>query len=96
MLQGLRNVDWDDYAVSIPVFLTMVAMPLTFSIANGVSFGVIFITHRMDELSAIGDRITVVGYKARDGSNVASAREIVLANGRKVFVGSPYDGGPQP
>jgi len=41
MLQGLRNVDWDDYAVSIPVFLTVVAMPLTFSIANGVSFGVI-------------------------------------------------------
>jgi len=40
MLQGLRNIDWDDYAVSIPVFLTMVAMPLTFSIANGVSFGV--------------------------------------------------------
>ena len=43
----------------------------------------------------IGDRVTVVGYKARDGSNVASAREITMANGRKVFVGSPYDGGPQ-
>jgi hypothetical protein len=42
----------------------------------------------------IGDRVTVVGYKARDGSYVASAREITLANGRKVFVGSPYDGGP--
>jgi AGZA family xanthine/uracil permease-like MFS transporter len=41
MLQGLRGIDWDDYAVSIPVFLTIVAMPLTFSIANGVSFGVI-------------------------------------------------------
>jgi adenine/guanine/hypoxanthine permease len=41
MLDGLRNVAWDDYSVSIPVFLTMVAMPLTFSIANGVSFGVI-------------------------------------------------------
>ncbi|HTD38372.1 MAG TPA: NCS2 family permease [Candidatus Limnocylindrales bacterium] len=41
MLDGLRNVDWSDYAVSIPVFLTMIAMPLTFSIANGVSFGVI-------------------------------------------------------
>ena len=41
MLDGLRHVDWDDYAVSIPVFLTMVTMPLTFSIANGVSFGVI-------------------------------------------------------
>jgi Family of unknown function (DUF6152) len=44
----------------------------------------------------IGDRITVLGYQARDGSRVASAREVVLANGRKVFVGSPYDGGPQP
>jgi len=43
----------------------------------------------------IGDRVTVLGYKARDGSYVASAREVVLANGRKVFVGSPLDGGPQ-
>jgi AGZA family xanthine/uracil permease-like MFS transporter len=41
MLDGLRNIDWDDYAVSIPVFLTVIGMPLTFSIANGVSFGVI-------------------------------------------------------
>jgi len=43
----------------------------------------------------IGDRVTVVGYQARDGAHVASAREIVLANGRKLFVGSPHDGGPQ-
>ncbi len=43
----------------------------------------------------IGDSITVVGYRARDGANVASAREVVLANGRKVFVGTARDGGPQ-
>jgi AGZA family xanthine/uracil permease-like MFS transporter len=41
MLEGLRRIDWDDYAESLPVFLTIVTMPLTFSIANGVSFGVI-------------------------------------------------------
>jgi AGZA family xanthine/uracil permease-like MFS transporter len=41
MLEGIRSIEWDDYAVAIPVFLTIVAMPLTFSIANGVSFGVI-------------------------------------------------------
>lgn len=41
MLEGVRNVAWDDYAVSVPVFLTIIVMPLTFSIANGVSFGVI-------------------------------------------------------
>jgi Family of unknown function (DUF6152) len=44
----------------------------------------------------IGDRVTVVGYRARDGANVASAREVVLADGRKLFVGSPYDGSPRP
>jgi hypothetical protein len=43
----------------------------------------------------IGDRVTVVGYRARDGAFVASAREVVLADGRKMFVGSPYDGGPR-
>ncbi len=43
----------------------------------------------------IGDQVTVVGFRARDGANVASAREVVLTDGRKVFVGSPYDGGPK-
>ena len=43
----------------------------------------------------IGDRVTVVGFRARDGAYVASAREVVLADGRKVFVGSPYDGAPK-
>ncbi len=41
MLERIREIALDDYAVAIPVFLTIVAMPLTFSIANGVSFGVI-------------------------------------------------------
>jgi AGZA family xanthine/uracil permease-like MFS transporter len=41
MLERIRAVEWDDYSVAIPVFLTIVAMPLSFSIANGVSFGVI-------------------------------------------------------
>lgn len=43
----------------------------------------------------IGDRVTVVGFRARDGAYVASAREVVLADGRKVFVGSPFDGAPK-
>lgn len=41
MMDGLRKIEWDDSAVSISAFLTIVLMPLTFSIANGVSFGVI-------------------------------------------------------
>jgi AGZA family xanthine/uracil permease-like MFS transporter len=41
MMSSLREIDWDDFTISVPVFLTVIAMPLTFSIANGVSFGVI-------------------------------------------------------
>ncbi len=41
MLDGLKTIDWGDYAILISAFLTVVTMPLTFSIANGVSFGVI-------------------------------------------------------
>jgi AGZA family xanthine/uracil permease-like MFS transporter len=35
------EIDWDDPVVAIPAFLTLVTIPLTFSIANGLSFGVI-------------------------------------------------------
>ncbi|PYE52932.1 NCS2 family permease [Deinococcus yavapaiensis] len=41
MLSSLARIEWDDYATTIPVFLTVISMPLTFSIANGVSFGVL-------------------------------------------------------
>jgi len=41
MLDGVRYIVWDDYAIVVSGFLTIVLMPLTFSIANGVSFGVI-------------------------------------------------------
>jgi hypothetical protein len=34
-----------------------------------------------------GDRVTVDGYLARDGSRLASAREVRFANGRRVFSG---------
>ena len=43
----------------------------------------------------IGDQVTVTGYRARDASNIASAREVKLADGRKVFAGATGDGGPQ-
>jgi hypothetical protein len=43
----------------------------------------------------IGDQVTVTGYRARDGLPIASAREVVLSGGRKVFVGTSVDGGPQ-
>ncbi|WP_286785392.1 MULTISPECIES: NCS2 family permease [Pseudomonas] len=41
MTAGLAEIDWDDITVAAPVVITALAMPLTFSIANGIAFGFI-------------------------------------------------------
>ncbi len=41
MMEGVIHVAWDDMSEALPAFLTIIVMPLTFSIANGVSLGVI-------------------------------------------------------
>lgn len=41
MTSGLVQVDWDDLTVAAPVVVTALAMPLTFSIANGIALGFI-------------------------------------------------------
>jgi adenine/guanine/hypoxanthine permease len=41
MMDGIRNIDWSEVSEGVPSFLAIISMPLTFSIANGVSLGVI-------------------------------------------------------
>ena len=41
-----------------------------------------------------GDVVKVVGYRAKDGSNLASAGTVTFADGRSVFAGTSGDGGP--
>jgi len=40
MVGALAEVDWADPGVAIPAFLTVVIIPLTYSIANGLAFGI--------------------------------------------------------
>jgi AGZA family xanthine/uracil permease-like MFS transporter len=44
MMTTIREVNWDDPLVAIPAFLTMVTIPLTFSVANGLAIGFIAYT----------------------------------------------------
>ncbi len=39
MMTAIGEIDWNDPVVAISAFLTMTAIPLTFSIANGLAFG---------------------------------------------------------
>ncbi|MFI3247218.1 MAG: NCS2 family permease [Ferrimonas sp.] len=43
MLAGLQHLEWDDITEAAPVVITTIMMPLTYSIAHGISIG--FITY---------------------------------------------------
>src|SRR5690625_2229355 len=42
MSSSLKNIDWDHFEIAVPAFLTIIAMPLTASIATGIAIGFIF------------------------------------------------------
>lgn len=42
MIKPLKHLDWDDVAILIPAFLTIVFMVFAFSIAEGIAVGFIF------------------------------------------------------
>lgn len=44
MARGMTELNWDDVTEYAPAVLTVVAMPLTFSIAHGIAFGFIAYT----------------------------------------------------
>ena len=39
MISAVSEIEWADPEIAIPAFLTMMTIPLTFSIANGLAFG---------------------------------------------------------
>ncbi len=54
---------------------------------------------KKDVSMKVGDTVKVFGWLARDGSNAAHAREVTLADGKKLFFGPPAgtgDGGSAP
>lgn len=62
MMRHVTRIDWHDYSECIPAFLTLIGIPLTFSIADGLALGFIaypcikLLSGRMHELN----RLTVI------------------------------------
>ncbi|MBD8070764.1 NCS2 family permease [Bacillus sp. PS06] len=42
MVSSLGKIAWEKFEVAVPAFLTIIAMPLTYSIATGIAIGFIF------------------------------------------------------
>ena len=61
MMTPIKNLDLDDFTESIPAFFTMIMMPLTFSIAEGIVFGILsFVILKL--CSGRHKDISIVGY----------------------------------
>ncbi|MCK4321921.1 NCS2 family permease, partial [candidate division WOR-3 bacterium] len=41
MIKTVANIKWDDITEAIPAFLTLIGIPLTYSISDGMAFGFI-------------------------------------------------------
>lgn len=41
MARSLGNIDWKKFEIAVPAFFTVIAMPLTYSIATGIALGFI-------------------------------------------------------
>jgi AGZA family xanthine/uracil permease-like MFS transporter len=41
MMEQAKNIPFDDFSESIPAFVCMIMMPLTYSISNGILIGMI-------------------------------------------------------
>jgi AGZA family xanthine/uracil permease-like MFS transporter len=41
MLQPVARIDWEDWTEAFPAFLTLVIMPFSFSITEGIAFGLV-------------------------------------------------------
>ncbi|QKV94348.1 NCS2 family permease [Streptomyces sp. NA02950] len=41
MAANVKEIDWSDFTIAVPAFLTMISMPFTYSITNGIGIGVL-------------------------------------------------------
>ena len=39
LANNVRTIDWSDFTIAVPAFLTMMVMPFTYSITNGIGIG---------------------------------------------------------
>ncbi|WP_010529592.1 NCS2 family permease [Lentibacillus jeotgali] len=42
MSASMKNIAWDEFEIAVPAFLTVVTMPLAYSIATGIAIGFVF------------------------------------------------------
>ena len=66
MMKQARDINWDDKEMAIPAFITMVLMPFTYSIADGIAWGLISYViikigmGKMDKLNPVVNALAIL------------------------------------
>lgn len=61
MAQGVKNIPWDEPTEAIPSFITILAIPLTYNIGDGIALG--FISYTLIKLlSGQGRKVSILVY----------------------------------
>ncbi len=61
MMTPIKDVDFEDYTESIPAFLAVIMMPLAYSIADGIMFGILgYVLLKL--FSGRGKEVTILTY----------------------------------
>ena len=66
MMKQAKDINWDDPEMAVPAFITMVMMPFTYSIADGIAWGLISYVAiklgmgKMDKLNPIVNTLAVL------------------------------------
>ena len=61
MMRQAADIDWSNSTMAVPAFLTMVMMPFTYSIADGIAWGIISYCAIMTGTGKFKDINPVVG-----------------------------------
>lgn len=61
MMTAVKEIEWDDFSIAIPAFITIVLMPITYSIAEGILVG--FLAYTLIQiLTGKANKVSIIIY----------------------------------
>ena len=84
MMKQAKDINWDDTEMAVPAFITMVMMPFTYSIADGIAWGLISYVAiklgmgKMDQLNPVVNTLAVIMFMFYIGPGDQSTFDYIL------------------
>ena len=103
MMRGAKELDWSQIDEAVPAFLTVATMPFTYSIANGISFGIVSYVlikalrgrfREVHPLMYVLAALLIVFYAVRAADSPQGSKPAGLVDRLGFQIGVPFAGPP--